>query len=34
MINARNQDFGAAGMRLGCVVSQNLEFTKATRAIW
>ncbi|KAI1412752.1 acc synthase [Hypoxylon sp. FL1857] len=28
-----SKDFGAAGMRLGCVISQNEEFTKATRAI-
>ena len=28
------QDYGAAGMRLGCVISQNEEFSKAVRAIW
>ncbi|KAI1385379.1 acc synthase [Hypoxylon trugodes] len=27
------KDFGAAGLRLGCVISRNKEFTKATRAI-
>ncbi|KAJ5927858.1 hypothetical protein N7466_006814 [Penicillium verhagenii] len=29
-----SKDFGAAGMRLGCVISQNDEFNKAARAIW
>ena len=29
-----SKDFGAAGMRLGCVVSWNETFKKATRAIW
>jgi len=29
-----SKDFGAGGMRLGCVISQNEEFIKATRAIW
>ncbi|MCJ1290796.1 hypothetical protein MMC34_002338 [Xylographa carneopallida] len=28
-----SKDYGAAGLRLGCVISQNLEFSKATRAI-
>ncbi|KAI1136382.1 acc synthase [Hypoxylon sp. FL0543] len=28
-----SKDFGACGMRLGCVISQNSEFTEATRAI-
>ncbi|KAI8960368.1 PLP-dependent transferase [Daldinia sp. FL1419] len=28
-----SKDFGAAGMRLGCLISQNKEFTKAARAI-
>jgi len=28
-----SKDFGAAGLRLGCLVSQNKEMTKATRAI-
>ncbi|KAI6082189.1 acc synthase [Hypoxylon rubiginosum] len=27
-----SKDFSGAGMRLGCVVSQNADFTKATRA--
>lgn len=28
-----SKDFGACGMRLGCIISQNTEFTNATRAI-
>ncbi|KAI1654474.1 PLP-dependent transferase [Daldinia decipiens] len=28
-----SKDFGAAGMRLGCLISRNKEFTKAARAI-
>ncbi|KAH8897571.1 PLP-dependent transferase [Thozetella sp. PMI_491] len=28
-----SKDFGAAGMRLGCLASQNLEFIKAARSI-
>ncbi|KAH6668473.1 acc synthase [Halenospora varia] len=28
-----SKDFGAAGLRLGCLISQNKEMTKATRAI-
>ncbi|KAI0880483.1 acc synthase [Annulohypoxylon maeteangense] len=28
-----SKDFGSGGMRLGCVISQNDEFTKATRAL-
>ncbi|KAI2616791.1 acc synthase [Hypoxylon sp. NC1633] len=28
-----SKDFGAGGMRLGCVVSQNTEFIKAIRAV-
>ncbi|KAI1371326.1 acc synthase [Hypoxylon crocopeplum] len=28
-----SKDFGAGGMRLGCVISQNREFTNATRAV-
>ncbi|KAI1468319.1 PLP-dependent transferase [Daldinia caldariorum] len=28
-----SKDFGAAGMRLGCLISRNAEFTKAARAI-
>ncbi|KNG84798.1 hypothetical protein ANOM_006713 [Aspergillus nomiae NRRL 13137] len=27
-----SKDFGASGMRLGCIISQNEEFTRATRA--
>jgi len=27
------QDFGAGGLRLGCLISQNREFTDAARAI-
>ncbi|KAI1640709.1 pyridoxal phosphate-dependent transferase [Biscogniauxia mediterranea] len=27
-----SKDFGASGMRLGCVISQNQDFTNATRA--
>ncbi|KAI2471081.1 acc synthase [Annulohypoxylon bovei var. microspora] len=28
-----SKDFGSSGMRLGCVISQNKEFTNATRAV-
>ncbi|KAI0377193.1 acc synthase [Hypomontagnella monticulosa] len=28
-----SKDFGAAGMRLGCVITQNVDFSKAVRAI-
>ncbi|OTA96534.1 hypothetical protein M434DRAFT_392721 [Hypoxylon sp. CO27-5] len=28
-----SKDFGACGMRLGCLISQNEKFTRATRAI-
>ncbi|KAJ5714485.1 uncharacterized protein N7483_011666 [Penicillium malachiteum] len=29
-----SKDFGAGGMRLGCMVSQNDEFNNAIRALW
>lgn len=29
-----SKDFASGGMRLGCLISQNKEFTKATRAVW
>ncbi|XXH01270.1 hypothetical protein Hte_007624 [Hypoxylon texense] len=32
-MSKQEQDFGSAGMRLGCLVSQNADFTKAARAI-
>ncbi|KAG4217853.1 hypothetical protein PC116_g33667, partial [Phytophthora cactorum] len=28
-----SKDFGGPGMRLGCLISRNAEFTKAARAI-
>ncbi|KAL8673111.1 MAG: hypothetical protein Q9168_002466 [Polycauliona sp. 1 TL-2023] len=28
-----SKDYGAAGLRLGCIVTQNIDFSKATRAI-
>ncbi|KAE8384321.1 pyridoxal phosphate-dependent transferase [Aspergillus alliaceus] len=33
VLHGMSKDFGASSMRLGCIISENEDFTKATRAI-